>query len=144
MKGYNPTKKELEEAKEANKIRGFVWSGGKKNKAAKAIPQKVFREKKWINVQLHEWGMKKGIVITKEFEFSAERNWRFDWCFIYKKHKIAVEYEGINSRKSRHTTKTGFTGDTDKYNAAQHAGWKVWRYTALNFRNLEEDLKSLL
>ena len=40
------------------------------------------------------------------------------------------------SKKSRHVTAKGFTGDTEKYNAAQSLDWKVLRYTVLNYETL--------
>lgn len=73
--------------------------------------------------------------------FDEERAWRFDWCIL--SHKIAFEYEGIIAKKSRHTTITGFTGDTEKYNTAQRQGWKVFRYTALNYLDLVIDLNNM-
>lgn len=104
--------------------------------------------KAWILLNLEHWcdahklelwhsGNEKG-----EFMFDPERMWRFD--FAVPKKKIAWEYEGLNSKKSRHTTKTGFTGDTEKYNEATAQGWRVIRYTALNYKDLIRDLNKLL
>lgn len=77
-----------------------------------------------------------------EFKFHPKRKWRFDFCI--PELKIAIEYEGLMSEKSRHTTITGFTNDSEKYNAAQILGWRVLRYTALNYKSLSEDLNNLL
>lgn len=63
-----------------------------------------------------------------EHRFHPKRKWRFD--FAIPERMIAFEYEGIFSRKSRHTTISGFTGDCEKYNEAQLLGWKVFRFTA--------------
>lgn len=63
-----------------------------------------------------------------EYKFHPERKWRFDYA--YPKKKIAFEYEGLFSRKSRHTTKSGYTEDCRKYNAAIAMGWKIFRITA--------------
>jgi len=57
---------------------------------------------------------------------------------------VLIEYEGISSRKSRHTTVTGFTNDCEKYNQAQLTGWKVLRYTVLNKSQFFTDIESLL
>jgi len=76
-----------------------------------------------------------------EYKFSADRKFRFD--IAIPKHKIAIEYEGIFSTKSRHTSLKGYTMDTEKYNLAQIEGWKVLRYTASNFKNAEKDLIKL-
>ena len=77
----------------------------------------------------------------KELKFHPERKWRFD--FAIPEMKVAIEYEGLMSEKSRHTTISGFTNDSEKYNAAQALGWKVLRYTALNYKNLSNDLNQI-
>lgn len=82
------------------------------------------------------------VDFVPEFMFHPTRKWRFD--FAIPSLKIAAEYEGLMSTKSRHTTITGFTGDTEKYNAAVIHGWKVLRYTAMNYKNLHADLLQLL
>lgn len=69
----------------------------------------------------------------KEYRFHPTRKWRFD--FAYPDLKIAFEYEGIFSVKSRHTSITGFSNDCDKYNEAQWLGWKVYRFTAIMLKN---------
>ena len=68
-------------------------------------------------------------VLEKEFKFHPTRRWRFDWAF--PKRKIAIEYEGIFSAKSRHTSIVGFSNDCEKYSEAAIMGWKVIRVTAL-------------
>ena len=72
---------------------------------------------------------------VREFKFHPTRRWRFDYAF--PELKIAIEYEGIVSAKSRHTTMKGYTGDCEKYNEAAILGWKVIRITALMFKNLK-------
>jgi len=81
------------------------------------------------------------VEYVTELKFSKSRKFRFD--IAIPKHKIAVEYEGIFSQKSRHTSFKGYTMDTEKYNLAQIEGWKVLRYTAQNFKNFEKDFKQL-
>lgn len=82
-----------------------------------------------------------GYEYVKEFKFHPTRKWRFDWAI--PSLKIAVEYEGIMSEKSRHTTITGMSGDCEKYNAAQSLGWKVLRFTALNYEDLITTIKQI-
>ena len=82
------------------------------------------------------------IKYTDELRFHATRRWRFDLAIPSK--KIAVEYEGVFSAKSRHTTKQGYTKDTEKYNAATILGWQVLRYTAANINEAITDVKSIL
>jgi hypothetical protein len=46
--------------------------------------------------------------------------------------------------KSRHTTVSGYTTDTEKYNLATVEGWRILRYTALNYKDLTDDLNKIL
>ena len=75
-----------------------------------------------------------GYDYVKELKFHPSRKWRFD--FAIESLRIAIEYEGIMSEKSRHTTISGMSRDCEKYNTAQLLGWKVLRFTALNYKNL--------
>jgi len=88
----------------------------------------------------------------KEFKFS-ERKFKFDFAIVVNaKIKIAIEYEGLGLRtdksgnvdKSGHTSPTGYTSNCEKYNLATCLGWKLLRYTALNYKELERDLQKLL
>lgn len=81
-----------------------------------------------------------GIPFEQEYKFHPERKWRFDFAIPSK--KIAIEYEGLMSDKSRHTTVQGFSNDSEKYNQAQLLGWKVLRYTALTYTKLASDLRT--
>lgn len=78
------------------------------------------------------------VPFVEELVFLKGRRFRFD--FAIPDHKIGIEYEGINSHKSRHTSITGYTKDTEKYNLAVCNGWKVLRYTALNYTDMRRDL----
>lgn len=101
--------------------------------------EKFSKQKYWINFRLEEFARDNDLVLKLEHRFDEVRKWRFDWCF--EEIKLAIEYEGVFSKKSRHTTVKGFTGDADKYNAAQRLGWNVLRYTALNYLDLILDLE---
>lgn len=88
----------------------------------------------------------------KEFKFS-ERKFKFDFAIVVNAEmKIAIEYEGLGLRtdksgnvdKSGHTSPTGYTSNCQKYNLATCLGWKLLRYTALNYKELESDLNKLL
>jgi hypothetical protein len=92
-----------------------------------------------IHQALSDYCNAKGYTLLTEHRFHEARKFRFDWSI--KEVMIAVEYEGLNSEKSRHTTKSGFTTDTTKYNLAQECGWKVYRFTALNYLEIEKILK---
>ena len=98
-------------------------------------------EKNWIDLLLLSFCQQRGLDLYEEYRFCEDRKWRFDWCVPAL--KLAIEYEGLMSEKSRHTTKKGFTGDTDKYNAAAQEGWRVLRFTALNYSTLLKQLQQL-
>ena len=104
---------------------------------------KISVEKESIKTLL--WVYKReGLIIdfVEELEFHPNRKFRFDWAI--PSLMIAIEYEGVFSKKSRHTTISGFNEDCFKYNQAQILGWKVLRYTAKNYKDLSNDLKILL
>lgn len=70
-----------------------------------------------------------GVILEKEVRFHPVRRWRFD--FAHKAARVAVELEGVHKRgpKSRHQTLEGYSSDCEKYNAATHLGWAVYRLT---------------
>lgn len=51
--------------------------------------------------------------------------------------KVACEYEGIHSKKSRHLTIGGFIEDCSKYNSAAAMGYHVFRFTAKDVKSGE-------
>lgn len=81
------------------------------------------------------------IAFVEEYRFHKTRRWRFD--FAIPERKIAIEYEGIHSKKSRHTTVTGYTKDAEKYNAAAKEGWTVLRYTAKTYTEVINDINEI-
>jgi len=85
---------------------------------------------------------KSGLEFEEEYKFDEVRKFRFDWAI--EKYRIAIEFEGIISEKSRHTTIEGFSNDCVKYNLAQCNGWIVLRYTVLNYINIESELKKII
>lgn len=136
------TEKQLQQLKKAGKIRGYSANQNKKERRPGIKMEKRSKEKDWIAWNLKIYCEEKNIELTIEHRFDQERKWRFDWAI--KKQMVAVEYEGLNSEKSRHTTKKGFTGDTEKYNRAQALGWKVIRVTALNYKTLLKTLNTII
>lgn len=85
---------------------------------------------------------KSGLEFQEEFQFDEVRKFRFDW--VIPELKTGVEFEGIISEKSGHTTIKGYSKDCTKYNLCQCLGWKVLRYTVLNYQDIENDLKLLI
>lgn len=82
------------------------------------------------------------IPFVEEHKFHPTRRFKFDIAIV--NWKIAIEYEGLVSDISRHTTIAGYTNDTTKYNLAQLEGWKVLRYTTKNYHQFKEDLESVI
>lgn len=93
-----------------------------------------------LHIKMVLWMMK--IDFIEEFTFHSTRKWRFD--IAIKEHKIGIEFEGIFSDKSRHTSKMGYSGDCDKYNGAAVEGYRVLRYTASNYKQFYNDIKTML
>lgn len=96
------------------------------------------KEKDWIGWNLLCFCQERGLVHEEDYRFHTERKWEFDWAIPAM--MTAIEYEGLFSDKSRHTTAKGYTGDAQKYNAAASLGWRVLRFTALNYKELLTEL----
>lgn len=78
------------------------------------------------------------VKFEQEYRFNPKRRFRFD--FYLNDLNVGIEYEGLMSEKSRHTTIEGYSKDAEKYNLASCNGIHVLRYTALNFNQFETDL----
>lgn len=88
---------------------------------------------------INAWAWDKGFTTYSEYRFAKPRRWRFDWAI--PEIMVAVEYEGgIFDRNGSHTSVKDITRDVEKYNAAAIAGWKVLRYTAKNYKKIQQDL----
>ena len=92
--------------------------------------------------EMDMWMKALGIKFEKEFKFSPDRNYRADRHL--PDHGILIEYEGLFSAKSRHLTFEGYIEDCRKYNLAASLGFKVYRYTAKNYTELIDLLKTLV
>lgn len=66
-------------------------------------------------------------VPVPEYQFSADRKFRFDFAWISA--KLALEIEGGIWTAGRHTRGSGFLKDMEKYNLALLQGWRVYRTT---------------
>lgn len=84
------------------------------------------------------------IDFVTEYAFLKDRRFRFDIYFEVNDKKIGVEYDGIFSERSRHTSLTGFSNDTEKTNLAAINGFIVLRYTAMTYKNFINHLNYLL
>ena len=100
------------------------------------------KEKDWITENVGYWCKSKGLILETEVRFDSDRRFRFDLAI--KSLKIAIEYNGIMSKKSRHTSVTGYTRDMTKLNLAQINGWRVLQYTPINYREVLNDLGKMI
>jgi len=109
----------------------------------KAKIEKISVEKNTIELFLKQF-QQQGLIESyqTEYKFDDVRRFRFDYAILSL--MIAIEYEGIMSDKSRHTTIGGYSKDIEKYNLAVTQGWKVLRYTAMNYLELYTDLEKIL
>lgn len=105
--------------------------------------EKISVEKNTIELFLKQF-QQQGLIAgyQTEYKFDDVRRFRFDYAILSL--MIAIEYEGIMSDKSRHTTIGGYSKDIEKYNLAVTQGWKVLRYTAMNYLELYTDLEKIL
>lgn len=141
--------KYIEQLKAAGKIRGYKQlqpvqpvqrTGGR-------IVGKHFKkrskEKDFIAWNLMYWCNDHAVILEEEYKFHPDRNFRFDWCIPAL--RIAVEYEGgIFDPNGDHRSVKGISRDVTKYNLAAIDGWKVLRFTALDYKNLINELNKCL
>jgi hypothetical protein len=74
------------------------------------------------------WRALKGPPLSAEVRFHETRRWRFDRACI--EAKVAFEIQGGVWINGGHSRGVGFTSDCEKLNAAQLAGWTVFKLTA--------------
>jgi hypothetical protein len=98
--------------------------------------EKFNKYKFYIEQKLQEYCNRKGYTLVKEWQFHKTRKFRFDFAVL--EIACGFEFDGIMSAKSRHTTVTGFTNDCIKTNLAQNCGWKVYRFTVLNYTDIDK------
>jgi hypothetical protein len=130
----------------------------KQKKQSGPTIQKGQKTKNWISMQLYAWCKVNNLVLQTEVIFHPQRKWRYDWAIFHgvsiadiaarrweQAHQVcAIEYEGLFSEKSRHTTIEGFSSDTVKYTEAAKLGWIVVRITATNYKTLFTHLTDIL
>jgi very-short-patch-repair endonuclease len=100
------------------------------------------KEVQWIAWQLKYWCIEKGIRLEKEFKFAKGRRYRAD--FALPDQMIIVEYQGLNSAKSGHSTLLGYTKDTERIKLANDLGYRVLYYTVLNYKDVIQDLEKII
>lgn len=121
----------------SGKIKGYKVAGKAAPDKAK-LPKPEAEGLQFIKKHID----KNNIGYITELRFAKPRRFRFD--IAIPALMIAIEYEGIFSKKSRHTTLSGYSKDVEKYNLSANLGWRVYRYTAKNYKDFENDLKEIL
>lgn len=108
------------------------------------LKEKGCNNKQYLKNILTDFCIKNNHELVEENQFAKhlKRKYRFDYSI--PELLLAVEYEGIHSDKSRHTTISGYTNDSTKYNLAALLGWTVLRYTSATIKNLSKDLDILI
>jgi hypothetical protein len=90
------------------------------------------------------------IEFIPEFLFVPGRKYKAD-IFIPVINCL-IEYEGLvfkpndkgTTGKSGHTTATGYSSNCEKYNLATLLGFRLLRYTAMNYKNMMNDVRTLI
>lgn len=135
------TEQRVKELYQKGKIRGYKIHKRKKEYKPGQKIKKRSKEKDWIKWNLSLWCNEHALTLEEEYKFHPDRKWRFDWAISAL--KVAIEYNGIISEKSRHTSIKGYSGDMEKINAAGKCGWTILQYTPLNYKDLLRDLDEI-
>lgn len=106
------------------------------------IPAQDCEQVNWMHYNLQYFCNERAMELIKEYRFHSVRLWRLD--FYIPALKVGIEYEGIFSDKSRHTTFKGYSADTDKYREAAKLGIMVLRYTSKNYKQVLDDLREII
>lgn len=141
MKGLRLTEAQLNKLQADGKIRGWKDTSPKpKEKKPDKVPMPVKIPEGLLYIMRQLEAQK--IPYVTEHRFHPVRRFRFDIAIPSK--MIAIEYEGLVStgRKGGHQTKAHYTKDCEKYNEAQKLGWRVYRYTAYNYKDF--DIKTII
>ena len=72
------------------------------------------------------------VKFVREYKFHPTRRWRFD--FAFPDYMIAIEFQGGQYTRGRHTRPVGFGRDCEKLRHAAILGWRVLLYTTNDLR----------
>lgn len=96
----------------------------------------------YIEITLLDWCLKRGYELYEEYVFSTVRAYRLDYAL--PDLKLGIEYEGsIHKTNGDHRSKKGVQRDIEKGNLAIQEGWRVLRFSAINYLTITEELKLL-
>ena len=136
------TDKDLEEYQKRHQIKNLPPILASNLKQRIKVPKIESPEKKEFMAAVVLFCRSKKLPLFAEQRFDIVRGWRFD-LLIPGIPVVALEYEGLFSEKSGHTTIKGFVDNCDKYNAAAISGILVIRYTAKNWQKVLSDLEKI-
>jgi len=89
----------------------------------------------WNAVLLAQIRLSKLPEPLQEYQFHANRRWRFDFCWRLPNNLVACEIEGgiwmqtKTGRSKGHAHPERFESDCEKYNEAALYGWTIIRVT---------------
>lgn len=84
------------------------------------------------------------IIIEYEYPFAKELKRKFRADIAFPNQKLIIEYDGVNSLKSGHTTLVGLSHDRERDIICQQLGYTVYRYTVLSYQNVISDVETYL
>jgi very-short-patch-repair endonuclease len=106
------------------------------------VQPKSSKALKWLSSNLHYWCLENNLILEKQYKFAAGRKYKSD--FAIESLKVLIEFEGgIFMDKAGHNSAMGIQRDIEKYKLAEELGYKVRRYTALNYKEVLQDLSEI-
>lgn len=96
-----------------------------------------------IEIALLDWCQQRGLTLYEEYVFSTVRAYRLDYAL--PDLKLGIEYEGsIHKTNGDHRSKKGVQRDIEKGNLAVQEGWRVLRFSAINYLMITEELNKII
>lgn len=89
-------------------------------------------------------------VLKDKFGDKLELEWRgipgrrYRYDYAIPSISLCIEYNGIMSEKSRHTSITGYSKDLEKINLSQLNGWTILQYSPLTYKTITSDIEQFL
>lgn len=105
-------------------------------------PRNDCKEVVKMHWDLKYWCQENGIRFEYEYKWAKGRKYRAD--FALPDNFILIEYQGLNSAKSGHSTLVGYTRDTERMKLAQELGFTILYYTVLNYKNVLQDIQKII
>lgn len=145
--------KDLDDKLSKGKIRGYVMPEIHKKSYDKIVGRKVAKHfekknvaKNWIAKNLFYYAQEKCWTLIEEYKFALpERQFKNDWGVLKDDKPIfVVEYEGLFSERSGHTSIKGIHRDIEKYGLLQKMGIPLIRLTALTYKELFNKINDVL